>query len=131
MIVIDASALIELLLNTPRAAPIADRALTSNESVHAPHLVDVEVTQVLRRYARSGVLTSLRARQSLDDLADFPIERHAHTDLLPRAWQLRDAMTAYDAMYVALAEALSASLLTCDARLARAHGHSARIELLS
>ncbi len=79
MIVIDASALIELLLNTSRAAPIADQALTSHESCQAPHLIDVEVAQVLRRYGRSGTLTPLRARQSLDDLADFPIERHAHT----------------------------------------------------
>lgn len=130
MIVVDASALIELLLNTPRAHLVADRLLAPEQSLHAPHLVDVEVTQVLRRYLRADALTVPRAQQALDDLGILPIDRHSHTDLLRRIWQLRDALTAYDAAYVALAEALHAPLLTCDGKLARAHGHRAQIDLI-
>jgi predicted nucleic acid-binding protein len=130
VIVVDASALIELLLRTPRAQAVADRLLTAEQSLHAPHLVDVEIAQVLRRYLRVGALSAARAKQALDDLSALPMDRHPHTDLLSRIWQLRDALTAYDAAYVALAEALRAPLLTCDGKLARAHGHKAQIELV-
>jgi predicted nucleic acid-binding protein len=92
--------------------------------------LDVEVTQVLRRYAHAESLTDQRAREALDDLLDFPIERYAHAALLPRAWELRHNLTAYDAVYVALAEALSAPLLTCDSRLAAASGIVASIVLI-
>ena len=102
----------------------------AGESLHAPHLLDVEVTQVLRRYTQNTALTAQRAQEALDDLLDFPIERYPHAALLPRAWDLRDNLTAYDAVYVALAEALQTSLLTCDGRLARAPGLTARIELM-
>jgi predicted nucleic acid-binding protein len=131
LIVIDASVLLELLLQTERAERIARRVLTSQERFHAPHLLDVEIAQALRRLVQLKGITVSRAEQALDDLAGFVIERSSHFELLHRVWQLRDSLTAYDAAYVALAEALDAPLLTCDGRLGRSHGHRARIELLS
>jgi predicted nucleic acid-binding protein len=96
--------------------------------MHAPHLLDIEVTQVLRRLVQRKEIAIARAEQALHDLAHLLIERHEHRALVPRVWQLRDSLTAYDAAYVALAEALEAPLLTCDAKLAGAHGHRATIE---
>jgi predicted nucleic acid-binding protein len=127
LIVVDASAVLELLLQTPKAARLAALALRPEEQLHAPHLIDVEITQAMRRMVLARELTSRRAGQALDDYNQLVIERHDHRDLIGRAWQLRDALTAYDGVYVALAEALDSVLLTCDARLARAHGHRARI----
>lgn len=98
--------------------------------MHAPQLLDIEITQVLRRLVRQKEITGARAQQVLDDLANLPIERHEHQALVPRIWQLRDSLSAYDGAYVALAEALAAPLLTCDAKLSGAHGHRARIELV-
>ena len=129
MIAVDASALIEVLLRTERGARIEARLLSGGESLHAPHLLDVEVTQVLRRYERASSLTSERGQQALADLADFPMHRYPHDWLLPRMWELRRNVTAYDAAYLALAEALLVPLVSCDARLASAPGHSARIEV--
>jgi predicted nucleic acid-binding protein len=83
----------------------------------------------MRRFTLAGELTPERAEQALLDLADLPLTRYAHTDLISRLWSLRDSLTAYDAAYVALAEALDAPLVTSDGKLARAHGHAARIEL--
>ena len=100
------------------------------ETLHAPHLLDLEVAQVLRRYYRIKDVSRQRGEQALVDLADFPIERYPHTDFLQRIWDLRDNLTAYDAAYVALAEALSAPLLTCDSKLANAYGNRALIELV-
>jgi predicted nucleic acid-binding protein len=131
LIVLDASAALELLLQTPLAVRVARRALASEESLHAPHLLDVEVAQVMRRYVLAGELTAERADQALSDFTDLPLTRYAHTDLLARVWLLRDSLTAYDAVYIALAEALEAPLLTTDRKLARAHGHDATIELLN
>jgi predicted nucleic acid-binding protein len=131
LIVADASAVLELLLLTPRSARLQDLMLAPGERLHAPHLLDVEVTQALRRLLLAGELTEVRAAQALADFALLVIERHAHGELIRRAWKLKDAMTAYDGVYVALAEALDASLLTCDARLARSHGHRAEIQLVS
>jgi predicted nucleic acid-binding protein len=99
------------------------------ESIAAPHLIDVEIAQVLRRYAAASELDDGRGRQALDDLGDFPLVRYPHEPLLSRIWELRHSLTAYDAAYVALAEALGATLLTRDAGLARAPGHEARVEL--
>jgi predicted nucleic acid-binding protein len=90
------------------------------QTLHAPHLVDVEVTHALRRYAAAGDIDRERGSAALADLADFPVRRYPHTVLLPRVWELRSNFTAYDAVYVALAEALDASLLTRDHRLAAA-----------
>lgn len=130
MIVVDASAVLEVLMQTPRAATVAARLFSPGESLHAPYLLDVEVAQVLRRYAQTAVLTDQRAREALDDLLDFPIERYPHTTLLPRVWDLRHNLTAYDALYVALAETLQAPLVTRDGRLASAPGSTARIDLI-
>jgi predicted nucleic acid-binding protein len=130
LIVLDASALLEILLRTPLAERLMDRALDVSERMHAPHLLDVEVAQVLRRLVQRKEVTVERAEQALDDLSKLAIERHEHQSLVSRAWQLRDSISAYDGVYVALAEALDAPLLTCDAKLAGAHGHRATIELV-
>lgn len=130
MIVIDASALLELLLNTTVSGKVAERLFGRNETLHAPHLLDLEVAQVLRRYTLSGEMDAERSEQALDDLADLPLNRYPHDLFLRRIWTLRRNLTAYDAVYVALAEALEASLITRDAALARASGHRARIELI-
>ncbi|MGH7036122.1 MAG: type II toxin-antitoxin system VapC family toxin [Stellaceae bacterium] len=129
MIVLDASVLLEIVLRTPAAAAAERRIFQRDETLHAPHLVDVEVAQVLRRYAMSGEIDGARGRDALADLADFPLRRYSHDFLLPRLWALRANLTAYDAAYVALAEALDAPLLTRDRRLAATPGHRARIEL--
>jgi predicted nucleic acid-binding protein len=130
VIVIDASALLEFLLQTPLGARVEARLFRSEEEFHAPHLADVEVTQGLRRLVRAGEVSPDRAAEALADLADFDLHRHPHLDLLARAWKLRDNVTAYDAMYVALAEALDAPIVTCDAPLAGAPGHGATVELI-
>lgn len=130
MIIVDASALIDALLPIRDSAPVARRLFGSGDTLHSPNLVDLEVTQVLRRYAHTKQVPSSRCRAALDDLGDIPLIRYPHDILLPRIWELRDSLTAYDAAYVALAEALDAPLLTRDKRLAASHGHDAQIELL-
>jgi predicted nucleic acid-binding protein len=130
LIVVDASALLEALLGTAAATAVTRRIFAAGQTLHAPHLLDVEVAQVLRRYAIAGDLDNQRARAALDDLADFPIRRYPHGLLLPRAWELRDNFSAYDAVYVALAEALDAPLLTRDRRLANAAGKHVMVELI-
>jgi len=129
LIAVDASALLEVLLRTERGARIEARLLSPGVSLHAPHLIDVEVAQVLRRYAAGQVLTPERGREALLDLADFPISRYPHEPLLPRIWELRHNSTAYDAVYLALAEALPAPLVTTDRRLASVAGHVAQVEV--
>ena len=129
MIVLDASAAIDWLLQTASGQRIETRIYSQNESLHAPHLLDLEVVQVLRRLAREGVISSHRADQAIDDLLDLRLTRYPHFVLLPRIWQLRQNLSAYDAAYVALAERLGARLLTRDARLASASGHKSAIEL--
>ncbi len=130
MIVPDASAVLEVLLGTAAAPEIQERLFAGRESLHAPHLLDLEVTQVLRRYVLGGELTPQRGKQALADLADFPILRYPHDLFLSRIWALRHNATAYDAAYLALAESLAAPLITCDARLAVMSGHRATIELV-
>ena len=129
MIAVDASAILEVLLRTARGARIEDRLLSRGDSLHAPHLLDVEVAQVLRRYAAAGSVTSERGVQALTDLGDLPIHRYPHDVLLPRIWELRHNVTAYDGAYLALAETLAAPLVTCDGRLASAPGHAAHVEV--
>jgi predicted nucleic acid-binding protein len=129
VIVIDSSIVLEVLLRMPSAAALDKRLFVPGEVLHAPHLIDLEVAQVLRRYTLAGHITSEDGRIALEDFSDFPIRRLPHRILLPRVWELRHNMTAYDAAYVALAEALGAPLLTCDGRLAASPGHDARIEL--
>jgi len=130
MIVVDASAVLEALLRTPIASAVERWLFEPAQTLHAPHLLDVEVAQVVRRYASNGEIGAERGRMALADLADLPLYRYPHDFLLPRAWDLRNNLTAYDAMYVALAEALDAPLLTRDKRLAASPGHHVRIELV-
>ena len=130
MIVVDASALLEALLRTPAAEAVERRLFGARKTSYAPHLLDVEVAQVLRRYAVNGEIDPERGCAALADLADFPLRRYPHDFLLPRVWALRNNLTAYDAVYVALAEALETPLLTRDRRLAAAAGHHARVELV-
>ena len=105
MIVVDASAVIEVLLSTPTGNRMAERFFDPDETLHTPHLLDVEVAQVLRRYTRTGELDAARGLQALEDLADFPLTRYPHDLFLLRIWELRHNVTAYDAVYIALAEA--------------------------
>ncbi len=130
MIVVDASAMLEGLPRTPAAGTIEARLFARDRSLHAPHLIDVEVAQVIGRYAARGDVPGDRGGAALVDLADFPLRRYSHDFMLPRIWALRNNLTAYDATYVALAEALDAVLLTRDRRLAAAAGHRARVEVV-
>jgi predicted nucleic acid-binding protein len=130
MIVVDASAILETLLRTSAATAVENWLFAPAQTLHAPHLLDVEVAQVVRRYAANREIDIERGRMALSDLADFPLHRYPHDFLLPRVWDLRNNFTAYDAMYVALAEVLDAPLLTRDKRLAASSGHHARIELV-
>jgi predicted nucleic acid-binding protein len=128
LIVVDASAVVELLLRTNTGKRVEDRLFSRGESLHAPHLLDVEVAQALRRFALDTELSPERGAQALEDLIDLPVHRYPHDFLLERIWELRRNLTAYDAAYVALAETLIAPVVTCDGALASAPGHAARIE---
>lgn len=130
MIVVDASAVLELLLRTSAAERLAERLLQPEESLEAPQVLDLEVAQVIRRYWLAGSISAERAGEALADFRDLRIHRHPHQPLLSRVWELRHNLTAYDAAYVALAEALDAPLLTRDARLASAPGHLAVVEIV-
>ena len=110
MIVVDASALLEALLRPPPPPALASRIYDPLETLHAPHLLDVEVTQVIRRYTLSRQISNQRGLEAVDDLLRLPLHRHPHNLLLPRIWQLRNNVTAYDAVYIALAESLGAPL---------------------
>ncbi|OGQ15383.1 MAG: twitching motility protein PilT [Deltaproteobacteria bacterium RBG_16_71_12] len=131
MIILDASAALELLLDTSTGEVVRDRLLASDRMLGAPHLLDIEVGHVLRRYERAREITASRAELALGSLADLPLTRYAHTPLLARMWELRANVTFYDAAYLALAEALSATLVTCDVKLAAApRQHRAKVEVL-
>jgi predicted nucleic acid-binding protein len=129
VLVLDASAAIELLLRRPRAADVEAR-LIADVSVHVPHLLAVEVAHACRRLHLAGEVDDRRGQQVLADLADLDAHRYPHEPLLDRAWGLRHTLTIYDAMYVALAEVLDAPLVTLDARLAGAPGHRATVDLI-
>ena len=128
MIVLDASAAVDWLLQTSAGQRIEQRIYSNNESLHTPHLFDLEVTQVLRRLVREGSVPAHRADEAIRDLLDLRITRYPHFVLLPRIWHLRHNFSVYDAAYIVLAEKLGAALVTRDGRLASS-GHAAPIEL--
>lgn len=130
MIVLDASAAIDWLVQAAAAPRIEARIFSRNQTLHAPELLDLEVAQVLRRLVQEGTLSPSRAEAAIQDLLDLRITRYPHFVLLPRIWQLRQNLSAYDAAYVVLAEKLGATLLTRDARLASAAGHRANVEVI-
>lgn len=128
--VLDASGAIELLLNTAAGQRLAARLAEEHDVIHVPHLIDVEIAHVLRRYVRRGTLNEQRGALALNHWRNLDLERYPHEPFLDRVWQLRDSLSAYDAVYVALAEALSTVLLTGDQRLVGAPGPRTRIELV-
>jgi predicted nucleic acid-binding protein len=130
VIVLDASAVVEWLLQSRRGLRIAQRIFAAGQSSHAPHLLDVEVAQALRRSVALHGLSASRAEEALEDFGNLRIYRYSHTPFLRRIWLLRENLTCYDALYVALAEALDATLLSCDTKLAAAPGHRARVEVI-
>jgi predicted nucleic acid-binding protein len=130
MIVVDASAALEVLLQTPAASRIEARLFAPGETLHVPHLLDLEVVHVLRRYETARVIDAQRGQEAIDDLTVWPLTRYPHDLFLARIWALRHNLTAYDAAYVALAETLEVTLVTCDTRLAASVGHRATIALV-
>lgn len=131
MIVPDASAIIELLMRSDRGIRVEARLLGASASLHAPALLDVEVAQVLRRYVGRGDVSAHWARAAIGIMMVLPVTRYMHEPLLARIWELRENVTAYDAAYVALAEALRAPLLTCDVRLGKVKGLRAQVEVVA
>lgn len=129
MIVLDASAVVDWMLQTPAGQRIEQRIYSRQETLHSVHLLDVEFAQVLRRLVREGTLTARRAEEAIEDLTALRITRYAPMLLLQRIWRLRQNLTAYDAAYVALAEELRAPLITRDQRIAKAPGHAAAVEV--
>jgi predicted nucleic acid-binding protein len=130
VIVLDASAAVDWLVQAAAAQRIESRIFSRSQSLHTPEFLDLEVAQVLRRLVREGALSASRAEAAIQDLLDLRITRYPHSVLLPRIWQLRHNLSAYDAAYVVLAEKLGATLLTRDARLASAAGHAVTIEVV-
>jgi predicted nucleic acid-binding protein len=130
MLIVDASCLYEVLADTERSERVRDR-LAADRDHGAPHVVDVEVLSIVRRDRMLGRLDATAASQAVEDLRDWPGERFGHRGLLERAWELRENVRAGDAVYVALAEALDATLVTLDARLGRAPGLRCDIEVLA
>jgi predicted nucleic acid-binding protein len=127
VIVVDCAAVVDALTAVAGTEQLRDRLAA--EELHAPSLLDFQVVSALRGLTRRGHLGADRARDALTDFDDLPIERWPSADALRRrSFQLRESLTAYDAAYVALAEALDCPLLTRDARLARSSGHGATIE---
>ena len=131
MIVLDASALVDFLLHTPAGDEVAARIADPALGLHVPHLADIEVVRALRRYERAGEIDAATATEALDDLHALDLQRHAHEPLLDRVWALRANLSAYDAVYVALAEVLDTIVLTCDGRLGRAPGLANRVEVIT
>jgi len=129
LIVVDTSAVLSAVVGRPHVVGLRERL--GAEELHAPHLLDVEILHALRQLVAGKRLSPGRADEAREDLDDLAIVRYPHTPLADRIWQLRGALTAYDAAFVSLAERLGSPLITCDGRLARSSGHSAAIELLA
>src|SRR5262245_30904808 len=127
MLVCDASLVVDLLFDGSERGAWAAHQVATAQSLHAPHLLDLEVVAAARRHERVGLVTTVRALDAIDDFDELAIDRYPATRLLSRIWELRHTLTAYDASYVALAEALALPLATTDGRLARAGGHHAEI----
>lgn len=130
MIVIDASVLVDALVGVDVVADEARGRLTDDRDLHVPHLVDMEVTNSIRGLRIANVIDETRAVSAIDDLQQLDLSRYPHGPLLRRVWELRGNLTAYDAVYVALAEALETVLVTCDARITRAPGLRCDVQLL-
>ena len=129
MIVLDASAAIELVLNTVAGKRINDRIADEPEAIHVPHLIDVELIHVIRRFVMRDVIGVARGETAIRLWRLLDVQRHDHEPFMPRIWQLRNNLSAYDATYVALADALSATLITADRRLSAAPGTGIRVEV--
>ena len=129
MIVLDASAAVDWLLQTPTGQRIEERIYARKDTLHTIHLLDAEFAQVLRRLVREGTLTRKRAEDAIEDLTVVRVTRYAPILLIDRICRLRQNLSAYDAAYVALAEELKAPLITRDQRIATAPGHAAAIEV--
>lgn len=130
MIVVDASALTELLLQTALGTRVEQRLYQDDDDLHAPHLLDVEVLSALRRLVHLREVLPERAEEAIQDLSVLRVVRHGHLDLATRAWELRHNFTVYDAMYLALAAALDATVVTCDAPFGATPQRVARIEVI-
>jgi predicted nucleic acid-binding protein len=130
MIVVDASAILAILINAPTAAILRRRMFAQGHKLHAPHLIDIEVVRVIRRWFLTGEMQLDRAQEAIALFQLMPIERYSHEILLDRIWQHRANLTAYDAAYVALAETLDTIVLTVDAKLASVPGLSSRVVLV-
>lgn len=131
MIVCDASVVLQILLRMPAAKAVEDRLRTPGEEMHAPHLIDLEILHVLRRYAATYPANDADYRRAVVEWLAFPVSRHSHDVYASRIWALRHNLSAYDAAYVALAEGLRAPLLTRDQHLFGSTGHRAQIEYLA
>ena len=129
MIVLDASAAVDWLLRTPAGLQVEKRIYARSESLHCPHLMDLEIAQVLRRLVRESVISSYRAQEAIEDLLDLRITRYPHWIFLPEIWRYRHNLSAYDSAYVVLAERLGATLITRDNRLASALAATVSIEV--
>jgi predicted nucleic acid-binding protein len=129
--VLDASAALELLLRAGNHPGLVARVLESGETIAAPHLLDLEIAQVLRRFVSAGELTAVRAREAIDDHLALGITRYPHDGLLERIWQLRANCTAQDAASIALVEAIDAVVITCDGRLCAVPGIRAAVEVIA
>jgi len=130
VIVADASALVEALVGEGAAADAVRGRISSATQVHAPHLVDLEVASAIRRLSQADGFPGDLARTAIGQLAELPLTRYPHRPFLDRIWELKDTLTAYDACYVALAEAVGAPLLTLDTKFARATGVRCRFEII-
>jgi predicted nucleic acid-binding protein len=126
---VDASAILEIFLQTSAARRVSCVVFAAGQTLHAPHLIDLEIAEVLRRYVRSASISADRGAEALSDFLDLPITRYPHFVLLARVWEMRHNLTAYDAAYLVLAEALNAPLITRDRALART-GSRAQVELI-
>jgi predicted nucleic acid-binding protein len=130
VLVVDTSAVLDALVGTAPAAGLVER-LAADGDLHAPHLIDIEFLHALRQLSLSGKLTDDRAADVRTDFSELALVRYPHEELAGRIWALRHNITAYDAAFVVLAEALGIPLVTCDAKLAAASGHEADIELFA